>query len=188
MPIPAMKPRYKEEKTAQMAALLLKLRGGKMSHLKLLKLMYMIDREALNRFGRSVSFDSYSSLDHGPILSTTYNRIKGGTLGITPPWEKYITTREGNDVRLKCEAPTSELSQAEISLIEEIFESFGSWWRFDLVKYMHDNFEEWSNPDKSSTPIEYQDILRAIKKSDEEITGIESEIEELAVFERLVAN
>ena len=95
-----MKPRYKEEKTAQMAALFLTLRGGKMSHLKLLKLMYMVDREALRRLGRSVSFDNYSSMEHGPILSTTYDRIKGGTLGAKPPWEKYITTREGNNVRI----------------------------------------------------------------------------------------
>src|SRR6185369_16428888 len=103
----------------QMAALFLKLRGGKMSYIKLLKLMYIVDRESLARFGRPVSYDSFSSMEHGPILSTTYNRIKGeNTFGKPePPWEKYITTRQGYDVKLKREAPISELSDAEIKLI-----------------------------------------------------------------------
>ena len=145
-----MKPRYKEEKTAQMAARFLKLRGGKMSYVKLLKLLYMVDREALALFGRPVSYDNYSSLEHGPILSTTYNRIKGeAVFGFDPPWEKYLTTRQGYDVLLKNEAPISELSDAEVELIDEIFRKFGNWYRWKIVNYMHDNFPEWKDPGDS---------------------------------------
>ena len=182
-----MKPRYKEEKTAQMAALFLKLRGGKMSYIKLLKLLYIADREALDRFGRPVSYDNFSSMEHGPILSNTYNRIKGErTFGqADPPWETYLTTRQGYDVRLKKEAPTTELSEAEIELIKEVFNKFGNWYRFKIVDYMHDNFDEWKDPGDSSTPIDYSEVLRAKHKSPEEAAGIESEIEGLALLERL---
>ncbi|HKO35317.1 MAG TPA: Panacea domain-containing protein [Pyrinomonadaceae bacterium] len=184
-----MKPRYKEEKTAQMAALFLKMRGGKMSYIKLLKLMYMVDREALARLGRPVSYDSFSSMEHGPVLSTTYNRMKGeNTFGRPEPaWEKYITTRQGYDVKLKKEAPVSELSAAEIKLIEEVFEQFGNWYRWKIVDYMHDNFPEWKDPGDSSTPIDYAEVLRAKQKSPEETAEIEAEIAGLAVFERLTA-
>lgn len=184
-----MKPRYKEEKTAQMAALFLRLRGGKMSYIKLLKLMYMVDREALARFGRPVSYDSFSSLEHGPILSTTYNRIKGEkTLGKPEPaWEKYITTRQGYDVKLKQEAPVAELSEAEIRLIREIFDQFGNWYRWKIVNYMHDHFPEWKDPGESSAPIDYSEVLRAKDKTPEEAEEIEAEIDGLAIFERLTA-
>ncbi len=38
-----------EEKVAQMAAYLLQKRGGKMSYLKLMKLLYLSDRESMDR-------------------------------------------------------------------------------------------------------------------------------------------
>lgn len=181
-----MKPRYKEEKAAQVAALFLKLRGGKMSYLKLLKLMYIAEREALARFGRPITYDQFWAMEHGPILSATYNRIKGEVVfGIEPAWENYITTRQGYDVRLKKEAPIGELSDAEIKVIQEVFARFGNWYRFKIVDYMHDNFPEWKDPGESSTPIAYGEILTAIRKSPEEVQDIESEIEELGVFERL---
>ena len=62
---------FNEAKAAQTAARLLKLRGGRMSYLKLIKLMYLIDREALLRWGRPVTTDCYVSMDKGPILSRT---------------------------------------------------------------------------------------------------------------------
>ena len=46
------------------------MRGGKMSYMKLLKLLYLVDREALLRWGRPVSTDRYVSMDieYGDIL------------------------------------------------------------------------------------------------------------------------
>jgi len=46
-----MRPRYREDKATQAAARLLKLRGGTRSHLKLIKLLYLVEREAPARFG-----------------------------------------------------------------------------------------------------------------------------------------
>jgi hypothetical protein len=40
------------EKATEAAAKFLKLRGGRMSYLKLIKLLYLLDREALLRWGR----------------------------------------------------------------------------------------------------------------------------------------
>jgi uncharacterized phage-associated protein len=46
-----------------------------MSFLKLIKLMYLADRRALLEQGRSITFDRYVSMDHGAVLSQTYNLI-----------------------------------------------------------------------------------------------------------------
>jgi hypothetical protein len=49
--------RFNERRATEAAARFLKLRGGKMSYLKLIKLLYLLDREALLRWGRPVTTD-----------------------------------------------------------------------------------------------------------------------------------
>src|SRR5262245_29879512 len=87
----AMKPRFNEAKATQAAALPLKYRGGRMISMNLIKSLYLVDRTALIRRGRPVTFDSYCSLRYGPILSRTLNLITGGApqgepLGAYPGW------------------------------------------------------------------------------------------------------
>jgi len=43
-----MKLRFDEAKATQAATLFLKLRGGRMHYIKLIKLLYLLDREALD--------------------------------------------------------------------------------------------------------------------------------------------
>jgi uncharacterized phage-associated protein len=66
---PEMKPRFNEQKATQAAARFLKLANGKMNYLKLIKLLYLLDRESLNRRGRPVTGDQYYSMKLGPVLS-----------------------------------------------------------------------------------------------------------------------
>jgi uncharacterized phage-associated protein len=60
--------RFNEQRAAEAAARILKLRGGRMSCLKLIKLLYFVDREALLRWGRPVTTDRYISMDDGPVV------------------------------------------------------------------------------------------------------------------------
>ncbi|MGD0651719.1 MAG: hypothetical protein ABSA97_11370 [Verrucomicrobiia bacterium] len=46
-----MRSRFDEAKSTQMAGALLQLAGKRMNYMKLIKLMYIIDREALKRWG-----------------------------------------------------------------------------------------------------------------------------------------
>jgi len=48
-----------------------------MNYLKLMKLLYLADRESMRRNGRPISGDRYVSMDHGPVLSQTLNLING---------------------------------------------------------------------------------------------------------------
>ena len=61
--------RFNEVKATQAAARLLRNRGGRMSYMKLIKLLYLADREALSRWGRPITTDKYVSMDKGPVLS-----------------------------------------------------------------------------------------------------------------------
>ena len=61
---------YSERRTAQMAAFMLIRCGGQMSHLKLMKLLYLADREAVKRYGRSISEDYAVAMPHGPLANS----------------------------------------------------------------------------------------------------------------------
>jgi uncharacterized phage-associated protein len=47
----------------------------KLNYIKLIKLLYIADRESLRRFGFSVSGDTYRSTDCGPVLVRVYDFI-----------------------------------------------------------------------------------------------------------------
>jgi len=49
-----------------------------MSYMKLIKLMYLADREALLRWGRPISTDRYVSMDKGPVLSRVLDLATDG--------------------------------------------------------------------------------------------------------------
>ena len=138
-----MRIRFREAKTTQVAARLLELRGGPMSYLKLIKLLYIIDREALLRWGRPLTGDRYVSMDHGPVLSQTLNLI---TEEPRPDehtfWAEHISQPENFEVRLKNPAASDELSEAELQLIDEIFGRYGRMKRWDLVDLVHHRHEE----------------------------------------------
>ncbi len=68
-----MNRKFNEKKATQLAVLLLGKRGGEMDLLDFIKLMYLIDREALFRWGSYITGDRYVSMCKGMVLSETYD-------------------------------------------------------------------------------------------------------------------
>lgn len=172
-----MKLRFNEAKATQVAALLLRLRNndGRMNYLKLLKLMYLVDREALSRWGRPVSTDHHVSMDKGPVLSRVYNLITEEQWQPSV-WSKHIAQQPGYEVLLTVDPGSDELSRAEEALIQEVFEAHGHKNRWALVNELHE-LPEWQNPHGSMIPIEIREILQAVGKPLADIAAIEQEIE-----------
>jgi len=179
--------RFNEKKATQAAAYLLRLRGGRMSYMKLIKLLYLADREALLGWGRPITTDRYVSMDRGPVLS----RVLALTTEQDDPeapslWASTIGEPRNFEVELKGDAATDELSDAETQLLDRIFEEHGKLSRWELVKLCHD-LPEWKDPHGSAIPISYRDILKAGGKSDLEIAAVEDELDELADADLLLA-
>jgi len=181
-----MLPEYKKKKTTQIAAMLLSLNNGKMPYLRLLKLLYMIDRLSLERWGEPLTFDKYCSMDHGPVLSRTYDNIKDGNLLLDESyWHEYISSNPDTyTVQLLKEGESTKLSKAEIELIREVYDEYKEIDRWDLSEMTH-NLPEYQNPEGSSISIEITDILKAVNKSEEEITEIVCDLEDQAYMDRL---
>ena len=67
---------FNERKAAQAAAWFLRQQGGRMPHLKLVKLMYLADRQSLDEHGFPITGVLAVSMPHGPVLSMTLNVVK----------------------------------------------------------------------------------------------------------------
>lgn len=176
--------RFNEAKATQVAALLLKLRGThRMKFLKLVKLMYIVDREALARWGRPVSTDTYVSMDKGPVLSRVYSLISEEQC--EPAfWARHIVPASDHDVRLDADPGDQELSRAEDELIREVFARHGHKNRWQIVDELH-RLPEWQDPHGSMIPITIRDILSALGKSRADIAAIEEALEADAFAEVL---
>jgi hypothetical protein len=177
---------FNSRKVTQAACLILQLRGGTMSYLKLLKLLYECDREALRKLGRHISGDRHVSMDHGPVLSGTYQLIGD------PPedtassfWHQNISPPHSDYLVSKCGDPgDDDLSEAEIDVIKGVFKELGHWNRWALVKRMH-AYPEWHDPDGSSLPIPISDILQAVEVDAELAKRIDQEIQEKQAIKAL---
>ena len=173
-----MKPVFNERKTTQVAASFIKLSGGRLNYMKLIKLMYLADRQALLNWGRPITYDSYFSLKHGPILSTTLDLITEGKQPNSDHiWFKYVSKPDGYEVTLHENCCPDDLSKAEERLISQIFLEYGHFDQWELVEHLHSVLPEWKNPGRSSIPISYRDILSAGGKSEGEINYVEEEID-----------
>jgi len=174
---------FNEVKATQAAARLLRERGGRMKYLKLIKLLYLADREALSRWGRPITTDSYFSMDHGPVLGQVLKRIDDGAGPGEPTfWTSHIVPCGDWDVMLTADPSDGQLSKAEDRVLDEVFEQYGHQNRWDIVKYVH-TLPEWQDPSGGAIPIAYRDILKALNKSEGEIRAIENELEELNQIE-----
>lgn len=154
-----------EKKVAQMASFFLKKAPNcTMSHLKLMKLLYLSERESLVKFGHGMCDDYLVSMDYGPVLSSTLNLI-GGSPGHENVWSSYISDKADHKVSLVDRSLSfdqlDELSRADIKIMEGLWSQFKGWNQFDLAEYTHnpENCPEWVDPNGSSIPINLKTLF-----------------------------
>lgn len=185
-------------KAVESAALLLKFNGRSMNYMGLLKMLYIADRKALEKINFPIIGDQYYSLDYGPILSSVYDLIKGfdvkreGVKGASHIWQKYISTRPKEyknenyyKVRLLKDPGVQELCQDEEEILEEVYSKFAGIDPFEVAKWTHE-LPEWKNPFGSRIPIEVENVLKYLKKTNEEITQISQEIDEERYIRQII--
>lgn len=172
---------FNEKKISQMAAYLLCLRGGEMSLLKLMKLLYLTDRESLNQLGYSMSDDHMVSMPHGPVLSRTLDLMNGCSTSGANGWSGLISARANNKLSLKNEINISsldELSKSDIEILDQTWSTFGGMGKFELVEYTHNHCPEWVDPNGSSNPIRLEQLFTAVGRSESEANAMAANIRE----------
>jgi uncharacterized phage-associated protein len=163
---------FSEIKVTQMAAYLLRKRGGRMSYMKLIKLLYLAERQAMAKWGESMSGDKFVSMPHGPVLSETYSLISGETDGC---WNELIKGEANYELSLAHNIEIDDLDElclAEMKILDAIFDEFGQMKRWDIRNYTHNYCKEWQDPNGSSFPIKPEEIFRAVGKTESEVTKL----------------
>lgn len=179
--------KYREDKATQAAAILIELSGGKINHMKLIKLLYFAERRALLNWGKPITYDTYVSMPHGPVLSFTLDRINY----TYPPgkdssyWHTYISERQNHEVILMKSAPNDQLSRAEEKLLKDVWKELGHMNEWEIEDHSH-LLPEWKDPEGSSIRIEIKDIFLAEGFSEEDIQEVIDAIEAEAYTEKLL--
>lgn len=181
---------FNERKAAQMAAYLLDKRGGTMSHLKLMKLLYLAEREALARYGAPMAGDHLVAMPQGPVLSQTLNHMDGDVESSPGGWDEWVSGKANNELSLKRDVSRDdldELSDADIEVLDHVWEQFGHMTRWKIRDYAHENCREWKNPHGSSVPISYRKVFLALGRSNDEASELSDRIESERSLDRLLA-
>lgn len=182
---------FNERKVAQMAAFFLgQVQGGRMSHLKLMKLLYLAEREALRSLGLHLTGDHLVSMPHGPVLSMTLNLMVGDIESHPGGWEDWITDKENHELSLrKPFDPSSldELAPAEIDVLAAVWNQFGAMDKWKIRDWTHTYCQEWTDPHGPSFPITYRQLARAIGFDTEAAGILASQIEGEQEIDKLFA-
>lgn len=160
---------YDPKKAAQLIAyLILKTGGSSLNVLKAVKLVYLVDRESIKRFGFPVLDEKRCSLPHGPVNSMTYSYMAGDYDPDPVGWSDYLSDRENHHIAL---ARTNvrvddldELSDADITCADAVWDRFGRMTQWALRDWTHNprNVPEWEDPHGGSSEIPLQRILHAV--------------------------
>jgi uncharacterized phage-associated protein len=179
---------FNEEKATQVTAYILEKLGGSEYYLKIIKLLYLADRKAINVLGFPITSDRYVSMNNGPVLSAVYDLIiEGPDRDIPSYWHNYISPAAGYKISLTGNPGTGKLNQLEKEVIDSIVEEFGKWSRWDIVDFCH-RFPEYQYPEGSSIPITIEQICSALKKNPEDVQKINNKIEFANNLEMLISS
>ncbi len=154
-----------------------------MNYMRLLKLLYIADRESLRDTGRPITGDRVMAMERGPLPSTVYSLIKGQHME-APRWNKFFH-RQRYEIGLTGEPGVGELSRYEIEKLEEIAQRYEDKDEWEMVQLTHE-FPEWkkNDPGQSARPIPVEDILEAVGRS-QDIQLIIQDEKDRATFDRL---
>jgi uncharacterized phage-associated protein len=166
---------FDERKTAHAAAYLLRKHGNQLNYMKLIKLLYLADRQSLLEFGKPITGDRMVAMPKGPVLAGVLDLINWGKRrNESCVWFDLVSEPIGYDVKLAAEITLEDLdrlSEDECRILDEVFEEYGQIDKWSLVDLTH-RLPEWSDPHGSSFPIDPADILRAEGRSEQEIHRI----------------
>ena len=155
------------DKMIQAAAALLRTEHSReMPYLRLLKLLYIADRESLKETGRPIVGGRQVAMDFGPVPSRPYDAIKGCDASLRQ-WCDFIE-RDGYKVRLVNDPGVDKLTKYEAASLVKTAQQYADCDEWELVEQTHKfaEYAEHKPPEGSSQLIPWEDIAKAVGLAD----------------------
>ncbi len=136
-------------------------RVKRMNYMRLLKLLYIADREAMKETGRPITGGAVVAKERGPVLQEVYDLIRGRHVDM-PLWDRFLQ-KDRFSLELVSDPDVRKLSKYEIDKLQQIAQRHENEDEWDLSALTH-SFPEWkkNDPGTSSRPIPLDDILEAV--------------------------
>lgn len=137
----------------------------RMDKLRLVKLLYMADRQALRETGKPIIGTRVVAMDNGPLHSDILDLINGEHVR-EPEWTHFFHL-DGYHVVMRADPGRALLSSYEIEKLRRVSEDMLHCSTYDVVEITH-GFDEWKKHQQggTSTVIPLKDILDAVGKRD----------------------
>ena len=155
-------------KIVEAAAVLLRLEpNGRMGRLRLLKLLYIADREALSETARPVIGTRPVAMDMGPVHSEVLDLINGEHSD-DAQWAEFICRDGRHEIQLIKNPGVSSLSRYEIEKLNRVSREYWDTEDWELVEITHD-FPEWTRNHRPGTSmsIPMEDIIEAVGRAED---------------------
>lgn len=149
--------------------------NGTMNYTKMIKILYLADKKALEKWGAPITGDLYYALKNGPVLSKTLDLIKGkADLESQTLWDEYFYTKDYKLIDEKPDRPYDYLSPVEIELLFEVDQKYKDYSYQQMIDLVHspEVCPEWTDPGEGASPISIETILKKSGKTDKEIEEI----------------
>src|SRR5665213_1284540 len=181
--------RFNLSKATEVGCFFLQRGGGQMNIMKLVKLAYLLDRLSLDRRNSPISGGDYLSMRNGPVTSEMLDLINAGRLmgESDQRWEQSVSNRTNHEVKLEKMPVREHLSDADISLLDEIWAEHGNRDQWQLVEWCHHHCKEWVAVTHGCAPIAVEQIAIALGKSPRQINRLRQEAIELNQLHEIFA-
>ena len=135
---------FNYKKTIQVLNFLAKNSNGKIDKLKAIKLIWLIDRLHLRKYGRMITNDIYFAMRLGPVGSFSKDYAGGNVLDEEERiyYDKYISFKD-NTITSIGDVEEGIFSDSDKEVMKEIVVSYGDCSGPSLVDFSH-IFPEWS--------------------------------------------
>jgi uncharacterized phage-associated protein len=155
-----------------------------MSYMRVLKLLYIADREALGETGRPITGGPAVAMERGPVLEEVYSLIRGQHPDM-PLWDRYFR-KDRYSLAMTEDPDVRQLSKYEIQKLQQVAEKYAELDEWDLSAITH-GFPEWrkNDPGQSSRRIPLEDMVQAVVEEGEDAKKIVDEACERTRIERL---
>ena len=177
---------FRSRKAAQSCAYFTNRSRGTIEKLKLIKLIYLAERQFLSAYHHPMLFDEFYSLPHGPVCSSTLNGINNVIHEAL--WDEYIA-RNGNIVVAVQPVEREDLdhiSDVEMEVLDEVWQEFSGMTASQIRNHIQENCPECTGADKGRISISYRQIFDAL--GEEDASQIAEDISELVKLESILEN
>lgn len=184
---------FDERKAAQAAGYLLARAKGPVPNMKLMRLLYLAERQALQEYAEPLIGDEVLSTEQGPVLSRTYALLSGGNPEpVQGGWDEWISDLAEHQVELNQSKAVNEwifrhLSKSDTALLDGIWEKYGSMTVSQLVDDAQRSCSEWVDPHRNMVPIQHEMLLAAVGYSAPQIDAIMERLRDQSELNQIFA-